>query len=619
MATFTVTTTADRLDAGDGVLSLRETVRLANGTAAADRIVFAGALEGRTLVLAQGQLDLTADVTIDGDRDDDGTKVTLDADRASRVFAVAGTGTDARLTGLGVTGGYVVEEGGGGILLGAGSALALSGCTVSGNRAGDTPDLLEGGGVLAEVGSRLIVDRSELADNLASNGGAIAAVGAADVRLSRSVVSDNGRVGEFGSGGGLYLSGVDGAEIERCAITGNGAISGAGIFIRGGSASVRESTVAGNTTSGEFPTVGAGIFAYGGGLVLLNSTVTGNIANNSFSGYGAGIDVRDSGSGRGSLAVANSIVAGNLAILPDGERLADDVAGRVAASNGHNVFGTAVDGNVPGDLENVSAGRLFAALDPDSGGGRLALNGGPTPTVRLRDALNNPAVSGAEPRDAGDLDQRGADRPLPSDTNPDIGALELDQRQVSRGPSANNDALTGTPGAETLEALAGNDLVRGLGGNDLLLGLAGSDTLDGGFGGDALNGGTASDLLRGGDGRDLLRGGPHRDALLGGVGADRFDVEPGDSGVGAARRDLVLDFARGTDRVDLASIDAVAGGADNAFAFIGRAAFSAPGQLRFVQTGGETVVQGSTDADPAPELEIAFAGARVLGSGDFVL
>ena len=72
MATFTVTTAADRVDAGDGVLSLREAAQRANATAAADTIVFANALEGRTLTLTRGQLNLTNDVAVDGElRPDD--------------------------------------------------------------------------------------------------------------------------------------------------------------------------------------------------------------------------------------------------------------------------------------------------------------------------------------------------------------------------------------------------------------------------------------------------------------------------------------------------------------------------------------------------------------------
>jgi hypothetical protein len=55
----------------------REAVQQANATAAADTIVFAGALEGQALTLTQGQLTLSDDVSVDGDGNNDGSKVTI--------------------------------------------------------------------------------------------------------------------------------------------------------------------------------------------------------------------------------------------------------------------------------------------------------------------------------------------------------------------------------------------------------------------------------------------------------------------------------------------------------------------------------------------------------------
>ncbi len=96
MAIYTVDTTADIVDAGDGVLSLREALALADATAAADTILFADAVQGRTIVLAGSQLTVNSDVTIDG-----GSGVTIDADGKSRVLLVQGgrrSGRDARST-----------------------------------------------------------------------------------------------------------------------------------------------------------------------------------------------------------------------------------------------------------------------------------------------------------------------------------------------------------------------------------------------------------------------------------------------------------------------------------------------------------------------------------------
>src|SRR3954449_8317363 len=77
MATLTVTTAQDVVNAGDGVLSLREAMAQANLTSTADLIQFAPSLEGETLTLTQGELQLTQDITVDGDADNNGSRVTL--------------------------------------------------------------------------------------------------------------------------------------------------------------------------------------------------------------------------------------------------------------------------------------------------------------------------------------------------------------------------------------------------------------------------------------------------------------------------------------------------------------------------------------------------------------
>src|SRR4051794_35589467 len=76
MATITVTTLNDFVG-NEGLRSLREVVGQANATPEADVIQFAPALEGQTLTLTQGELQLTQDVTIDGDADNNGSRVTL--------------------------------------------------------------------------------------------------------------------------------------------------------------------------------------------------------------------------------------------------------------------------------------------------------------------------------------------------------------------------------------------------------------------------------------------------------------------------------------------------------------------------------------------------------------
>jgi hypothetical protein len=68
--------------------------------------------------------------------------------------------------------------------------------------------------------------------------------------------------------------------------------------------------------------------------------------------------------------------------------------------------------------------------------------------------------------------------------------------------------------------------------------------------------------------------------------------------------------------IDVSTIDAndlLAG--NQAFTFIGGAAFTAAGQLRY--SGG--VLQGSTNADTSAEFEIQLTGAPILVAADIIL
>ena len=132
-----------------------------------------------------------------------------------------------------------------------------------------------------------------------------------------------------------------------------------------------------------------------------------------------------------------------------------------------------------------------------------------------------------------------------------------------------------------------------------------------------LNGLLGNDQLRGAGGNDVLVGGAGQDSLTGGAGSDVFDFNAASESRGAAR-DVIADFASGSDRIDLSTIDAnVASAGNDAFTgFIGASeAFTAAGQLKF--SGG--VLYGNTDADGAAEFSIALTGVTALGGADVVL
>lgn len=156
-----------------------------------------------------------------------------------------------------------------------------------------------------------------------------------------------------------------------------------------------------------------------------------------------------------------------------------------------------------------------------------------------------------------------------------------------------------------------DNVLYGHGGVDTFSGLGGIDTIRGNGGDDVLDGGGDDDLLVGGSGAD---------ALTGGSGADNFRIGYFESGTGSGA-DRITDFASGSDIVDISGWDANIGvGGDQAFSFIGGAAFSGTaGELRTFFDGVDTWVQGDINGDAAADFEIRFDGSVTLAGSDFVL
>jgi Ca2+-binding RTX toxin-like protein len=195
---------------------------------------------------------------------------------------------------------------------------------------------------------------------------------------------------------------------------------------------------------------------------------------------------------------------------------------------------------------------------------------------------------------------------------------------------AGNDVLDGGEHNDTLTAGDGDNVLYGRNGNDSLTSGSGDDVLDGGEHNDVLTAGDGSDQIYGrngndivnaGGGNDTVDGGEHNDTLNGGAGNDLLRGGNGNDvfvfgEVGGS--DRVLDFAKGQDKVNLAAIDAVPGGADNAFSFIGAGAFGhAAGELRSYSSGGSNWVAGDVDGDGVADFMIQTN--VLLASGDFVL
>jgi len=152
----------------------------------------------------------------------------------------------------------------------------------------------------------------------------------------------------------------------------------------------------------------------------------------------------------------------------------------------------------------------------------------------------------------------------------------------------------------------GNNTLTGTSGNNVLNGYAGNDTLDGGLGNDTIVGGLGRDILTGGGGKDI------------------FDFNLArETGLTSTTRDVISDFTRGQDKIDLSTIDANTGLIGNQTfsaplvggAFAGT--FTGPGKLYF-DTAAH-VLYGNTDSDNAAEFSIRLTAITTLSTTDFIL
>ncbi|MDB5660442.1 MAG: hypothetical protein JWS10_3057 [Cypionkella sp.] len=238
---------------------------------------------------------------------------------------------------------------------------------------------------------------------------------------------------------------------------------------------------------------------------------------------------------------------------------------------------------------------------------------------------------------------------------------------------AGNDSLLGNAGNDTLFGGSGNDALEGGSGSDRLIGGTGNDTYvrgtgdqifeDAGAGkdtvrsstsyvlganlevliltGSAANGGgnalansitgnNASNALSGNAGNDIIYAGGGRDTLSGGAGSDKSyggtdglaDVfvftAASHTAVGASR-DVVYNFTRGADDIDLRTIDArsATSATNDAFLFSGKTAQAH--SIWFSAEGSNVIVKGDVNGDRVADFEIQVIGVSSVGASDFLL
>ncbi len=247
------------------------------------------------------------------------------------------------------------------------------------------------------------------------------------------------------------------------------------------------------------------------------------------------------------------------------------------------------------------------------------------------------------------------------------GGADIDTLNGNQG----DDQLFGGKEADTLTGGKGDDEYNGGAGNDVIFEGDGADAINGGAdidkvdyflaaagittsldgaltatgaaAGDTyisiehLAGSNFADILRGNasantifgrNGDDRIIGAGGADTLLGNAGSDSFAYGNVSESAPSAR-DQITDFTvvagNGTtfaDRIDLSAIDAIAGGGNNAFAFIGSGPFTAAGQVRVTASGGsDTLVEINTSGASGAEMAIILKGIlpTAVFDEDFVL
>ncbi len=360
-------------DDGDysaGNFTLREAINVANSAPDADKIMFAPALSGKSILLTGGELGITESLTIDATAL--AAPVTIDAQQQSRVLNFTATTGDLTLSGLTLQNGLLTavgSQGGAGVNFESSGTLTLTASTVIANTARNS-----GGGIRAELGAvtlnQSVVSGNSTTNISAAGGGIYSESGA--VTLNQSTLSGNSTLGNDSQGGGIY-SWSGSVTLNQSTLSGNSTLGvqadGGGIRAGTGAVTLNQSTLSGNSTAGH-NAEGGGIASYSGGVTLNHSTLTGNKTTGTGS-EGGGIVIGNS-IFNPPLTISNSIVAGNKVAAgvtdPD---LQYNSQGAIAVN--YSVIGIGITPTA-GDNNIVTNALLL---------GPLVNNGGPTQTHAL--------------------------------------------------------------------------------------------------------------------------------------------------------------------------------------------------------------------------------------------
>ncbi len=387
----------------------------------------------------------------------DASTTIIDGGKSGSVVTINAGDFHVALSNLTIQNGEVDDLGGG---INNGAKLMVNLCTIVGNTA------TWGGGGIANVGT-LTINATAVNTNSADFGGG-GVLNNGTMTVNRSTIYGNsGASGTGGGGGGIENNGT--MMINRSTISGNAAEGGTGggygggILNSGGALVVRNSTIAGNRASGGSGGTGGGIYNasgttmtissttivansvehFGGGimnygtLTIDNSTLVGNTASgqtcggggiaNGYPDYGGAATINNStlsGNNAPGCAYAGGIVNSSGTVTLQNSIVASSTpggnCGGSVTSDGYNISDdNTCNFNGSGDMNDTDP-----KLQP------LGNYGGPTQTLAI--FAGSPAIDAGNPNGCtngqGKLlktDQRGYPRPGPHDHHGcDMGAFE---------------------------------------------------------------------------------------------------------------------------------------------------------------------------------------------------
>jgi predicted RNase H-like HicB family nuclease len=385
-ATVTVADSSQRIRAqfievtntnDDGCGSLRNALRISRNT---DTIWVDESLSNSTLLLSNGQLEITSSVKIFGNG------MTIDADSLSRVFFTENLAS-LTIDGFGITGGGKV---------------------------------IKGAGIYAKNIGDLVVQFCKINHNTGSMGGGVYASSSSSsssITFANNTITGNSTLYSSSAfsgaaGGGVFASSSSSLTFINNTITGNSCFStnpsyntnGGGVYASSyTSIAFTNNTISANSSSGPISR-GGGVYAYSYStsipIVFTNNTITGN---SSASNYG------NSYSSGGGVQTYTGAFKGNIIALNSSNGSGSDVSSTFnTVSNGYNLIGdnSGIETAFPANsyaATTDTVGTASNVIDPMLSD--LADNGGPTWTMALQ--TGSPAINAGDPSDA-KPDQRGS-------------------------------------------------------------------------------------------------------------------------------------------------------------------------------------------------------------------